>query len=614
MTQPSLISDRTIVVVDIAGFTSPDRNLPDRLAVREGMYEVLKAAFDESGVDFDACDREDRGDGVLILLSPGTSKTVVADRLPERITVALRRYNHTRTPRAQIKLRMGLNSGDVLNEGNAWVGEAIDTAFRILDAQAAREAFADSGLLLAVIASQLFFSEVIASDPGLLPESYAPIPVSVKTFTGMVYLRLHGERATATSPSLNVRIAALMILDQPALVDSPDLDMMPSEDLTALRLHLAPLDVPHLAVMMSRALGPATPLPNLAGITDAWSAFQLLADFDAGPDGIPPAITFLRLLADHLGGEVGAIITSLVRDQTPSLRPVRMPPRRPSARPEPTFHLEFHSDDLDETLGYEGPDLATLFEPLPPDDRPLDTQRHDSSEFPISIYLSTAAGHELVQAAVEDLVRIAGAEILERAEPKIGSWMRRLTSRMKVATEAPGGRDAATTAAHAVEARLVQAQDATNTATLMQNLAPMLTALQNTPSAVIRVGALLIVKNGDMLTVHQLTATQQFHLNHKPDLLTSPHDILRALDLHPTDNTAITADATRPFTSPTPPRIAPSRTDNEPMNNSLGPAWQRITAWLRTNTPATATTLRAPAPAADIRATEHAMDAYSPTI
>ncbi len=636
MTQPSLIPDRTIVVVDIVGFTSPDRNPYDRLGARQGLYLVLETAFSDSGVDFDACAFEDRGDGALILLPPETSKTVVADRLPERIAVALRRYNHTRTPRAQIRLRMSLNSGDLRNEGNTWVGEAIDTAFRILDAQAANEAFADSSLLLAVIASQLFFDEVIAPDPGLLPESYTAVPVSVKSFTGTAYFRLHGERATATSlptsTSPDLPVDALTKDVRPAyLVHSPDLDMMPSEDLTVLRLHLAPLDVPHLAVMMSRALGPATPLPDLAGITDAWSAFHLLTDFNAGPDGIPPAITFLWLLADHLGGEVGAVITSWVRDQAPSLRPVRMPtrppsarpqptsrqpdrmpPRPPSARPEPTFHLEFHSEDLDETLGYKGPDLATLFEPLPPDDRTLDTQRHDSSEFPISIYLSTAADHELVQAAVEDLVRAAGAEILERAEPKIGSWMRRLIGRMKVATQTPGGRDVATTAAHAVEARMVQAQDATNTATLMQNLAPMLTALQNTPSAVIRVGALLIVKNGDTLAVHQLTATQQFHLNHKPDLLTSPHDILHALDLHTSENTAITADAARPDTSPVPHLITPVHADSEPMNNSVGPAWQRITAWLRTNTPATATTLRPPAPAADIHATEHAIGRMLP--
>lgn len=42
--------DRTIVVVDVAGFTDPTRRLPDQLAVRQGMYEALKIAFADSDV------------------------------------------------------------------------------------------------------------------------------------------------------------------------------------------------------------------------------------------------------------------------------------------------------------------------------------------------------------------------------------------------------------------------------------------------------------------------------------------------------------------------------------------------------------------------------------
>ncbi|WP_409497318.1 hypothetical protein [Amycolatopsis sp. cmx-11-12] len=39
-----------------------------------------------------------------------------------------------------------VHSGEVLNDGNGWVGEAVDTAFRILDAQLANYAFAKSGI------------------------------------------------------------------------------------------------------------------------------------------------------------------------------------------------------------------------------------------------------------------------------------------------------------------------------------------------------------------------------------------------------------------------------------------------------------------------------------
>ncbi|ANN20104.1 hypothetical protein SD37_33890 [Amycolatopsis orientalis] len=319
MARPTQALDRTIVVVDVAGFTAPDRHLPDRLAVRQGMYDVLKTAFAESDVDFDSCAREDRGDGALILLPPGTTKSLVADRLPDRITVALRRYNHTRTPQAQIRLRVSLNSGEVLNDGNGWVGEAVDTAFRILDAQLAKDAFAESGRMVAFISSDRFFADVIERDPGLLPESYTPIPVSVKTFTGTAYLRLLGEPvALISKPSalLPEPLDDLFLAD----VNSVVLDLVPRKDLAGLHHHLTRMEVPHLAVMVSRALGPAVPLPRLDGITDAWSAFHLLTDFNAGPDGIPPAITFLRLLAESAEGEPGAMIAGWVADQARSLR------------------------------------------------------------------------------------------------------------------------------------------------------------------------------------------------------------------------------------------------------------------------------------------------------
>lgn len=319
MAQPTQALDRTIVVVDVPGFTAPERRLPDRLAARQGMYGVLKTAFAESDVDFDSCVSEDRGDGALILLPPGTTRSVVADRLPDRLAVALRRYNHTRTPQAQIRLRVSVNSGDVLYDGKGWVGEAIDSAFRILDAQTAREALAESDRMIAFISSQRFFEDVIAPDPGLLPELYDRIPVSVKTFTGKAYLRLHGE---TTGPSPKPAAALPEPAGEQAFGEMPSavLDLVPYKDLTVLHHHLTRMEVPQLAVTMSRALGPAVPLPPLHDVSDAWGAFRLLTDFNAGPDGIPPAITFLRLLAETVGGEAGAAIAGWIGDQARLLR------------------------------------------------------------------------------------------------------------------------------------------------------------------------------------------------------------------------------------------------------------------------------------------------------
>src|ERR1700685_679960 len=57
----------SIVLVDVEGFGSRRRTRTDQAAIRHGLYQALELAFTRSGVGWDGCYREDRGDGVLIL-------------------------------------------------------------------------------------------------------------------------------------------------------------------------------------------------------------------------------------------------------------------------------------------------------------------------------------------------------------------------------------------------------------------------------------------------------------------------------------------------------------------------------------------------------------------
>jgi hypothetical protein len=159
---------------------------------------------------------------------------------------------------------------------------------------------------------------------------------------------------------------------------------------------------------------------------------------------------------------------------------------------------------------------------------------------PITIYLSDEAAHEQVEAAVEDLIVAAGGRIEHRDDPVLGSWFRRMRAKVGRLLSSPLGHEITNLAAHAAEAHLVHAQDATVTATMLQNLGPVLLALQPTKEAVIRAGALLIVKMDSTLVVHQLTATQQLQLDHQPQLAQSPHDILSALQLRLNSSTQST--------------------------------------------------------------------------
>lgn len=329
MTQLTPAQHRTIIVVDVAGFTDPTRRLPDQLAVRQGMYEVLKTAFADSDVDFDSCEHEDRGDGALILVPPTVSKSTIAERLPDRLVAALRRYNSTRVPQARFKLRVGLHSGDIRHDGHGWVGHAVNLAFRILEVPEAKAALAQSDPVVALISSEHFYAEVIEQDPGTDPESYRRIAVSVKTFTGKAWLRLLGRDVSDRAPGGD---------------DAHEhvLELIPSVELASLRNWLTMSEVPELALIMSRAVGPAIPLPRRADVENAWDAFSYLAEFNAGPDGIPPAVLFLELLAHELGGDVGEMITTWLGGQIRRLRLGTALEKRPSLLPvpdDPHLHL-----------------------------------------------------------------------------------------------------------------------------------------------------------------------------------------------------------------------------------------------------------------------------------
>lgn len=150
---------------------------------------------------------------------------------------------------------------------------------------------------------------------------------------------------------------------------------------------------------------------------------------------------------------------------------------------------------------------------------------------PISIYLSEEDIHPEVEAAVEEWLAKANISIDEREQPIIGSWFRRMRATAKAALNSETAQDVAMTAVHAADARLVLAQDASITATLLSNLAPVIQSLQPTKDAVLRVGALLIIKVDWAVQVVQLTAAQQAILDHRPQLASAPDQIIAALEL-----------------------------------------------------------------------------------
>lgn len=156
----------------------------------------------------------------------------------------------------------------------------------------------------------------------------------------------------------------------------------------------------------------------------------------------------------------------------------------------------------------------------------------------VSIYLADEPVHGQVETAVEQWLATADVFIDTRGDPVTGSWSRRMAASLKRTVKSPAAQEALLTATHIADSHLVQAQDAYVTATLLYNVGPVLQALQPTKDAVVRAGALLIVKVDGAVQVHQLTAAQQAILDHRPHLAVSPKEIIAALELPDTTTTA----------------------------------------------------------------------------
>ena len=138
----------------------------------------MQDAFGSAGISWDDCGREDRGDGVFVLVPAEVPKALLAGALPPALVTALRAHNDRHPAPERIRLRMALHAGEVHYDQHGVTAVAVNLAFRLLDARPLKEALADSPGVLAVIVSSWFFEEVVRHSEGA--PGYRPAEVTVK--------------------------------------------------------------------------------------------------------------------------------------------------------------------------------------------------------------------------------------------------------------------------------------------------------------------------------------------------------------------------------------------------------------------------------------------------
>jgi hypothetical protein len=167
--------------VDMADFTRPDRDDDHRMFMREELYRILERAFDGSGIPWITCFPEDRGDGVLVVVSSGIGATGIIDPLPERLGNLIRRHNHVSSAGARIQLRAAAHLGPVHHDGHGFVGTDVDFLFRMLDARPLRRELAGTEADLALIVSEYVYRNIVSRHPSLVsPTAFRRVRFQVK--------------------------------------------------------------------------------------------------------------------------------------------------------------------------------------------------------------------------------------------------------------------------------------------------------------------------------------------------------------------------------------------------------------------------------------------------
>ncbi|MGS2619253.1 hypothetical protein ACVCAH_32730 [Micromonospora sp. LZ34] len=151
-----------VALVDVEGFGS--RPNPVQRQVRADLYQVVRTALTEAGLDSARIDQEDRGDGIL-MIDPDVSVLMLAGRFVRELDYGLREKARTSSEIARIRLRVAIHQGMCEHDGEGWVGTAVNTTARLVDAPPLKATLAAAdGANLALIVSRQVFDDVIRHD------------------------------------------------------------------------------------------------------------------------------------------------------------------------------------------------------------------------------------------------------------------------------------------------------------------------------------------------------------------------------------------------------------------------------------------------------------------
>jgi hypothetical protein len=190
---------RGILAVDIEGFGRVERSDADRAGMRAQLCRLLSQGLICAGIGVGQVTRSVHGDGVLVLVDPRVSKARLLHPLLPRVALGLDRYNRSVVSAMRLRLRAVVHAGEVLGDRYGYTGAALNTAFRLLDAEVLRNVRATSSASVVLLVSDVIYQDIVRPGYGLIdPAGYRPVWVESKETRTRAWLQVpdRADRAT----------------------------------------------------------------------------------------------------------------------------------------------------------------------------------------------------------------------------------------------------------------------------------------------------------------------------------------------------------------------------------------------------------------------------------
>jgi hypothetical protein len=173
---------RSILVVDIEGYSGPARTNPIRGRLRDALYLLLGEAISSVGIDAGQYDPpRDQGDGALLLFHPQVPKNRLLHPLIGNLAQGLASYNLGAPARERMRLRVVVHAGELLSDRHGYFGEDLDAAFGLLNSDTLRALLRGTASPLVLLVTDQIHQGIVKHGlSGIDPATYDQVDLTVK--------------------------------------------------------------------------------------------------------------------------------------------------------------------------------------------------------------------------------------------------------------------------------------------------------------------------------------------------------------------------------------------------------------------------------------------------